>query len=261
MLSALTLILVLTATFRPEHPHVGDPIVIDFPEPVALDASPHYEVLSQTGRRTIVRTFEPRPFALSGRSGSVAFRNLVVPVQSVLKSKDDLRPAPLAPPVVTPYPAVATQLLFGVAGLAVLAWLSVVLLARRVSAAANPVPSIPPDERFRAAVIALRNNPRRPQRWAELADATRAFLAATDPDLGVELTTTEVRPLLELKSQRRRPVGSWPAHGDATVIEILRQGDLEKFSPWGARPADFAELAHKALQLAPEPLPESEVAA
>ena len=39
-----------------------------------------------------------------------------------------------------------------------------------------------------------------------------------------------------------------------TVAAILRQGDLEKFSPWGALPANFAALADRALELAPEPV-------
>jgi hypothetical protein len=261
MLPALTLLLVFTATFRPAHPHVGDPIVIDFPTPVAVDSSPHYEVLTQSGSRAVVRTFEPRPFSLSGRSGDVAFRNLVVPVESVLKSKDDVQPSPLVPPVVTPYPRIVTPVLAATAGLAALVWLAVILLARRAVAEATMAPSVPPDQRYRLKVAALRDSSQRIRRWAELADATRSYLAAIDPMLGAELTTTDVEQRLEGNAFWVRSAERWPAHGAATVMEILRQGDLEKFSPWGASPADFVSLANRALELAPEPQKAAEEAA
>ena len=41
---------------------------------------------------------------------------------------------------------------------------------------------------------------------------------------------------------------------DPSVAEILRQGDLQKFSPWGAAPGDFASLARRAMALIPEEL-------
>src|SRR5437763_9763153 len=87
-----------TATFRPAAPTVGDPIAIDFPAPVVLDKSPDFEIVSQRGARVVVRTFEAKPFVLSGRMGSVAFTNLIVPVRSVLKEKDAMAPAPLIAP-------------------------------------------------------------------------------------------------------------------------------------------------------------------
>jgi hypothetical protein len=45
---------------------------------------------------------------------------------------------------------------------------------------------------------------------------------------------------------------------------ILRQGDLEKFSPWGAAPADFDEVAKRAFEIpswAEPPAVQSEEAA
>jgi hypothetical protein len=48
------------------------------------------------------------------------------------------------------------------------------------------------------------------------------------------------------------------------VETILRQGDLEKFSPWGAAPADFDAVANEALQIpswAEPPAVQSEEAA
>jgi hypothetical protein len=64
----IPILLLVTATFRPPAPTVGDPITIDFAAPVTLDKSAHYEIVSQGGSRAIIRTFEPRPFAISGGS-------------------------------------------------------------------------------------------------------------------------------------------------------------------------------------------------
>jgi hypothetical protein len=33
------------------------------------------------------------------------------------------------------------------------------------------------------------------------------------------------------------------------IAQILRQGDLEKFSPWDAAPADFDAIANQALAI------------
>jgi hypothetical protein len=269
------LLLAITATFHPAQPTVGDPIAIEFRQPVALDPSPDYEIVSQSGNRVVVRTFRPKPFALSGRTEGVAFRNLVVPVRSVLKPKDDLQPAPLAPPRAEPYPRIAMTLIAIAAALAALAWLAAWLMAKRRRAAvdATAVPQLPPLERYRAAVISLRDRPHAPKRWAALADATRAYLAATDPRLGAELTTTELlRRATVIPTVREGPVRTGgdeggvtplapPSHPSGVLAEILHQGDLEKFSPWGAVPADFAAIANRALnELAPEPRVE-EVAA
>jgi hypothetical protein len=94
------------------------------------------------------------------------------------------------------------------------------------------MPLIPVDERFRKAVRDAASSPRP---WAALADATREYLAATRPDLGPELTTEELLARAEIANALR---------------PILRQGDLEKFSPWGAEPADFDAVAAAALELA-----------
>src|SRR5207253_4830229 len=114
--------------------------------PVGLDPSPDYEVVSQSGKRVVVRTFRPRPFALSGRTEGVAFRNLIVPVRSVLKPKDDLQPAPLAPPRAEPYPRIASMLLAIAGALAALAWLAAWLVSKRRRDAEEQamVPQLPP---------------------------------------------------------------------------------------------------------------------
>jgi len=228
-------LLLVTATFHPAHPTVGDPITLDFhQQPVVIDPSPQFEIVSRKGSTVVLRTFLPRPFAVSGRAGNQIFRNLEVPVRSVLEPHDNMTPAPLRPPRAERYPRMPFVVLGVAALVAAAAWWLVLVLARRAAAAAAPRPVVPPAERFRAAVIALRDHPNTPRRWARLADALRQYLAETS---GVprDLTTTEVMV--------RSP--------SPAVAEILRQGDLEKFSPWGARAGDFAALANRALELVP----------
>jgi hypothetical protein len=244
----IAILLLVTATIRPAAPTVGDPITIDFRAPVILDKSARYEIVSKRGSRVVIRTFEPRPFPISGRVGDVAFRNMVVPVRSVLKPRDNLAPAPLKPPLSEPYPRMAFVVVGIAALLAAAAWFMVILLARRAAAARAAEPPIPAADRFRTVVTALRDDPNAPRRWSRLADALREYLAATTT-LGVELTTREL--LADLGG------GTAPA----TISEILRQGDLEKFSPWGARPDDFESMATRALELAAPPEPEEKAAA
>ena len=231
----IPILLLVTATFRPPAPTVGDLITINFQHAVTLDRSPRYEIVSQRGSRVVIRTFEPRPFTISGRVGDVLFRNMVVPVHSVLKPRDNLAPAPLKPPLEEAYPRLPFVMIGIAALLAIAAWTAAVLLERRAAAARAPQPAIPPAERFRAEVMASRT-------WSQLADALREYLAATT-NLTQDLTTTEIL------ARTASP----------TISEILRQGDLEKFSPWGARPGDFAAAANRALDLLPEE--EEEVAA
>ncbi len=187
--------------------------------------------MTQSANRAVVRTFTPKPFALHGTAGSERF-TITVPVQSVLKPKDDLQPAPLAPPRPVPYPR-APFIAIAIAALcAIVAWAAVWLRSRkRVEAI---VPAMSADERFRRAVLALRTSSN-PRRWATLADETRAYLAATRPRLGKELTTTEMLPRL--------------ADEERVVEEILRQGDLEKFSPRGTADGDFEHVVTGALAL------------
>ena len=229
MIAALFLTL-FTATFRPAAPTVGDPIAIDFPAPVVLDQSADYEIVSQRGAHVVVRTFDAKPIALSGRMGDVAFKNLVVPVRSVLKPKEAMTPAPLIAPRREAFP---TSVAIALAALLLL-WVAVVvaiikLAPKRKRAVVEP--QIPPAERFRAAVLALRDDDS-PLRWAKLADALRDYLAATG-GVGRELTTSEV------VARRREEV----------IADILRHGDLEKFSPWGTE-GDFDAVADEALRLA-----------
>ena len=220
----IPILLLVTATFRPPAPTVGDLITIDFRRPARLDASPQYEIVSQRGRRVVIRTFEPRPFTISGRAGDVLFRNMVVPVHSVLKPRDNMSPAPLKPPRSEAYPWMPFVWIGVAALLAIGAWSVALLLARRDAAARAPKPALPPEERFRVAVAAAKS-------WAQLADAVREYIGATTK------TTTEV--LAQTSS--------------SLLDEVLHQGDLEKFSPWGPRPGDLRALKRRALELIPEP--------
>lgn len=219
-------LLALTATFHPPKPTVGDLITVQFAQPAQLDPSADYEIVSRNGSQIVIRTFTPKPIALSGTTGGVHFANLVVPVQSVLAPKDSMKPAPLAPPRMPPQPRLPLIAIAVASVLAIAGWIWAYFLSKQKRI--KPVIVLAPAERFRAAV---RDSATMTQPWASLADATRAYLA--DRGYGSELTTTQL--LGQLK--------------DDVVAEILELGDLEKFSPWGAPGGDFAELANRALTL------------
>jgi hypothetical protein len=215
----------ISATFHPAKPTVGDLISLDFAKPATLDASPPFEVVSHAGSHYVIRTFEPKPIALSGVAGDVRFRNLVVPVRSVLGVKDAQTPSPLKPPHPLPSPMLPL-LLIGAAVLAAIgAWATVWFLARRRRVI--PVPVLTPSEQFRASLEAARTSP---QHWASLADAVREYLA--ERGYGAELTTSQLLPLLPREQQ--------------LIADILRRGDYEKFSPWGAPEGDFDAVASRA---------------
>ena len=228
----LALLLAVTATFSPSQPTVGDPITLRFDEAVVLDKSQEYEILEQKGRVVVVRTFRPKPFSVSGTIGGARFSGVIVPVKSVLKPNDDLKPAPLTPPQPLPYPRRPFIAIGATALAAAGLWLAVWKLAKK-ALEVPVIPELPADERFRRAVAIARTQP---ERWAALADATRAYLSSTRPRLSNDLTTTELVPRLQ--------------EDERFVSEILRQGDLEKFSLEGAKPEDFDTVAQRALELA-----------
>ncbi len=232
----LILALVVSATLQPAAPQVGDLITVTFAGPVTLDASREYEVVQRSANRVVLRTFEPKSFALSGTVRNTRFSNLRVPIASVLKQSDDLAPAPLAAPRPPESPRLPFIAIAIAALCAIAAWALVWRRSRQMVVALPRMADVAPEERFRRAIAALRGDPSPASRWAALANETRAFLAATRPDLGSDLTTSEV--VLRLRDH------------ESIVREILRQGDLEKFSPRGAPPRDFDELAVLALTLA-----------
>lgn len=228
----------VTASIHPAAPKVGDLITIEFAEPVsAVDAAPDYEVVERQGNRVVVRTFQPKPFVMSGTVGGVRFENLVVPVKSVLAPNDPMTPAPLAPPVDVPFPREPFIAIALAALAAVATWAAVWWRAKHASEPLMVEPQLSPEVRFRNAVLALRQNSSHPRRWAALADETRAYLAATR-QLGKELTTTELVPRL--------------AEHDRVAEDILRHGDVEKFAPRGTPRAEFEDVAERALTLVQE---------
>ena len=93
---ALFFVLV-TATFHPAEPTVGDPVTIEFTAPVTVQPSPDYEIVSHSPARVVVRTFQPHPIAVHSSDGDI-----VIPIKSVLAPDDSLKPAPLQPPRALP---------------------------------------------------------------------------------------------------------------------------------------------------------------
>ena len=242
-----TLLLAATVTFRPPNPTVGDLVTIETPPasgPLALDPSPQFEEVSHRPDRIVIRTFEPKPVTLSGTAGKEHFAGIVIPVHSVLKKGDTLEPAPLVPPRAVPYPRGPFIAIGAVALAAIAAWLAAFALARRIARASAGVPQLTPVERFRVEVERANGH------WAALADATRHYLASHGH--GAELTTRE---LLARLDEDIRPI----------VAEVLREGDLDKFSPWGSAAPDFNATSARALTLVdllePKPAETEEVAA
>jgi hypothetical protein len=264
------LFLTAITTFQPPRPTVGDPITIDFATPTTVDPSPDYEVVSRNGRQVVIRTFVPHTIAVTGKTAERPV-SVMIPIHSVLKPDDKLEPAPLKPPKAEPWPRLPF-LVIGIAALsAIAAWTAAVLLARRRTPKLVVVRV--PAEEFRSRVLGLRRAGIG-MRWARLADAVRSYLASVRSDLGAELTTAELLARVGERDQLRDVAGEPPAKQppgrrryDATgydqrevVAQILHQGDLEKFSPWGAAPADFEDAVSRALEIPLwiEPPPEPE---
>jgi len=227
----IPILLFVTATFTPAAPAIGDRITINYSQPVTVQPSAEYEIVSRKPSQVIVRTFETHPITVhaTAASGEPA-ADVVIAVRSVLAPNDALRPAPLKPPrtlAPSPVPWIAIAI---AAVIALLVCLAVCLRSKRMKSSAL-APQVPPDERFR---LALQAAARSRLRWAALADATRTYLASTHPELGLELTTEEL-----LRSDAM----------PAPLQTILRHGDLEKFAPWGAQPGDFDAALNSALSL------------
>jgi hypothetical protein len=237
------LLFLLITTFEPAKPTIGDPVTITFASPTTVEPSADYEVISRGGNAVVIRTFVPHTIAVNGRAADGPV-SVIIPIHSVLKPDDKLEPAPLKPPRPEPWPRLPFVAI-GIAALAAIAaWAALAMLAKR--RLPKPVIVVVPSDEFRRRVRALR--PDAPKRWATLADIIRAYLAAVRSDLGAELTTSE------LLSRVDHPA----------LAQILRQGDLEKFSPWGAAPADFEAISTQALEIpawAEPPIVQAEEAA
>jgi hypothetical protein len=255
MLLLLLLVGALRATHTPAAPTVGDRVAVHFEiagdERVMLDRSAEYEVISSSRDGAVVRTFKPQPVVLSGRvtgpRGGLAFRRLILPMHSVLRKGDDGKPAPLTPPVAIPPPITSWIALAVAAAVAVAAWIVLYRMARQPAIPAMAPPPAP-DEELRAAVAAIRSESS--LRWAALADATRHYLARMVPlQLGHELTTREL--LAQLPSVSA--LSEW----QALVRQIVVEGDLDKFSPWGAS-AEIESILAETLRVLPLPFRASE---
>jgi hypothetical protein len=222
------LLFLLITTFQPAKPTIGDPVTITFASPTMVDPSPDYEIVSRSGNSVVIRTFVPHTITVNAHAAEGPL-SVMIPIHSVLKPDDKLEPAPLKPPRPEPWPRLPFVAIGAAALAALAAWAAVVMLAKR--RVAKPRIVIVPAEEFRRRVRSLR--PDAAKRWAALADIVRAYLAAVRSDLGAELTTSELLARVD----------------HAAVAQILRQGDLEKFSPWGAAPADFNDAAARALEI------------
>ncbi len=226
----LAILLLVSATYAPPSPTVGELVTIEFPSAVQLQPSRDYEVVSNEGKRIVVRTFTPKPFVVNATINGAPI-HVTIPIHSVLKANDPMNVAPLAQPRVVPYPRMPFVAIGIAVLLAMIAWALVFLRAKkRIEEEARSLQS--PEERFVAALQAARS-------WGKLADATRAYLAATRPYISTDLTTTELVP--RLREQEK------------FVAQILRQGDIEKFSKRKPELDEFDDAARRVLELVPKP--------
>src|SRR4051812_38787296 len=139
----LLFLLGVTITFRPPDPTVGDLVTVEAPPGsgrIVLDPSPQFEEVSHPPNAVVIRTFEPKALTLSGSAGEENFSGIVIPVHSVLKKGDAMEPAPLVPPRPIPYPRAPFIAIGATALAALLAWVGVFALARRMARASAPVP-------------------------------------------------------------------------------------------------------------------------
>lgn len=248
-MTALSLVLASSMFFRyePAAPTVGDPVRIEYQivpgARIVPDVSSAYEIVSADGSTMIVRSFRPGPLTVAGsveRDGGIRepFRGPTIEVRSVLAEDDELQPAPLKPPVAPPaekFPSVAIAC---AAGAALLAWAGVLLWKVKD----GPDTSLPPglEQTFRARLSALRLRPFEQEAVAEVAELTREFLARHDPAYARELTSTELISRLR-ESPDFRFAGP--------VTDVLREGDLAKFSPWGSHYDGMGPLVDRAEEL------------
>lgn len=247
-MTPLPFILAASIFFRyePAAPTVGDSVRIEYTieegSRIVPDVRPEYEIVSVEGGTLVVRSFRPGNFTVTGsveRDGvSEAFRGPGIEVRSVLGENDNLEPAPVKPPILHPPQQLPRIMIASAAAAALLAWAAVLLLKTRDETLPAPLPGM--DDRFLAALETLRRRPFNQEAVAEVAQLTRDFLARRDPALSRELTTTElVARLLESPDARLA----------APVKDVLREGDLAKFSPWGSRFEGMPALVDRAKEL------------
>ncbi len=248
-MTSLALILAASVFFRyePAAPTVGDPVRIEYEieqgARIVPEESGEYEIVSGDDRTIVVRSFRPGIFTVAGvveRDGvSEPFRGPEIEVRSVLGENDSLEPAPLKPPVVPPAERLPRIAIACAAAAAFLAWAAVLLWKGKVELESVPAPGF--DAVFISRLEALRRRPFEQQAVAEVAELTRDYLARRDPSLARELTTTELIARLQ-ESPDARLI--------APVTDVLREGDLAKFSPWGSHFDSMSPLVDRAEELA-----------
>lgn len=227
-------------------PTVGEPFAIDYPieQGARLVPAPgqsqEWEVISQNGSQVVLRAFRPGDlelrFEIVDRSGRA--RTLVIPqtIQSVL-AEGETDPAPLSGPV-RPRTQPIGWILPAVAALAaLLLWFPLLRARRVVEKEGSRIRRVT----FREELERIRALEQNANRYTELANALRALLPELDGDLGRELTSAEIIELTRLRMSRR--------YGDALAV-VLRFGDREKFSGWGADASRFDEVFMLAEQFA-----------
>jgi hypothetical protein len=237
------------AHLSPAAPTVGDPISIRFEEEqakITVAPSAEYEIVASGGSPAVIRAFRPGTIAVSGRvespGGSFGFRGLVVEIHSVLAEDDALEPAPYRPPQALPPNQVAWWAI-GLASLAALLLWAAVFRAREAPRAARQEiarPGVAPAAEYLAELRRARALELHPS-LVVIGGAVRRFLARVHPSWGADLTSRELRRELKRHRVREDLV--------ATVDEVLREADLEKFSPWGAPEIDREELIANAERL------------
>jgi hypothetical protein len=176
-----------------------------------------------------MRSFRPGKVVARGtivRDGvPMRFEGPEISIVSVLGPGDDLAPAPLIPPRPIPRSRAALPLTLAAAGAAAAAWAGLIwLLGRRVEPSLTEVSAV---ERYLAFVGGFAGRPLTQQDLIALADGGRDFLARIDAGrMGRELTTTELLSILAARGVAPPVLES--------IREVLHEGDLAKFSPWGS---------------------------
>lgn len=263
MISFLLLLSLLPAIrTMPPHPTVGDTVVVELPVDtgyqVSVDPSSDFELVAISENRVTLRSFKPGAVTLStrlSRPGQLPVtQTFSVQIESVLKKNDRLQPAPLKPPRPLVSASAPFRILGAAAGVAALLWAILFFAARRRPSreAEVPAPLLSADAELTRALDRISAAEKSDTRWVELAEALRRYLARTKPELGSELTTSEL--LMRYSSV---------AHAAELSLlrSILSEGDWVKFSGKPRRRDDHDVVAMAARALVkPGPVVE-EVAA
>jgi hypothetical protein len=259
IVALLIALAIAPVSVSPAKPTVGDAVTLRTQgAPFEVRPSDAIEIISASPNEVVLRSFRPgllRVEYATRTPGEVPTIGVVeIEIASVLARDDKLEASPLRPPKPLPRDDTAWRALAAAAGVAALLWLALALLLRRRVAPALPeLPAFEdPADAFRAALARVRTLRDDESKWVALSSATRTYLAATDPSLGVELTSSEL--LEAMRSSRRRDQET------AAVESILRGGDWTKFSPFGAPRVEIATLVDAAVALIPAKV-EPEVAA